>query len=60
MKIIKRGVIPKEEREFCCNYCGCVFECKKGEYEFHDSQKEGSWLETNCPTCGHRVTRDDR
>ena len=67
MKIIKKGKIPKTTKRFTCSNCGCVFECEEGgcvfeceegEYSLYFSQRDGDWLETDCPTCGTRVVRD--
>lgn len=58
MKIIKKGKIPKTTKRFACPNCGCVFECEEGEYSLYFSQRDGDWLETDCPTCGTRVVRD--
>ena len=58
MKIIKKGKIPKTTKRFTCSNCGCVFECEAVEYILHFSQRDGDWLETDCPTCHATVVRD--
>ena len=32
MKIIRQGTIP--HKRFECEYCGCIWETNKGEYEW--------------------------
>lgn len=58
MKIIKKGTIPNTTRRLTCCYCGCVFECDANEYRYHSSQRDGDWVEANCPTCGKVVAVD--
>lgn len=60
MKIIEHGN-PKKNKpdaKFVCENCGCVFIAKFEEYQRHDSQIQGDWLETYCPECGARTTID--
>lgn len=38
-------------KAFECSKCGCLFKCQRGEYKFHDDQREGSWYDVTCPDC---------
>lgn len=55
MKIIKEGKIPTTTIRF---YCGCVFECEKGEYTYYGDQRNSDYYTAKCPTCGKRVYND--
>jgi hypothetical protein len=57
MRIIRKGALP-QERMFrsVCLYCNCEFEFTQCEaYTFHD-QRDGSYVQINCPTCKRPVT----
>lgn len=57
MEIIVPGSIPNTKERFECTNCGCIFKCDASEYRFHPDQREGDWIDCNCPTCGIRVTK---
>lgn len=57
MKIIEPGQIPKTEEQFVCSNCGCIFKCDASEYEYHFDQREGDWIDYDCPTCGIKVIK---
>lgn len=57
MIIISHGN-PKRQKpdaKFECQWCGCIFIAEFGEYQKHDSQIQGDWVETHCPECGKRT-----
>jgi len=44
---------------FVCPDCDCEFEADKNHYKIFSDQREGTnWYETECPCCGHKVSRD--
>jgi len=52
MKIIKHGEMP-ETVSFECNFCGCIFECERGEYKVDaDNAYFPPNLYHSCPECG--------
>ena len=59
MKIIKKGVIPKQTKEFTCRFCDTVFEAEKGEYSVADQMsylQNGIQYECQCPICKRTAT----
>lgn len=57
MKILHTGVRPKPYHwmgVWQCGSCGTVIETEEGDRPqptFHDDQREGSWITTECPIC---------
>ena len=52
MNIIKMRQLPQTKiYRKTCNYCQTIFEFTRGEAIVHDSHREGTWLETDCPLC---------
>ena len=47
MRVIKAGIIRKQEWTTTCHNCGCVFAYEKGD--IHADQREGDFVV--CPTC---------
>lgn len=61
MKIIKEGDLGRLDRwrRFACKMCGCVFDAGPGEYRL-EFDNRGSCCVHKCPTCGARVTTEDK
>ena len=57
IKIIKPGKKPETTKRFKCQYCGCVFEADRGDYEEGYSMGIGSYLRIYCPVCKRTVCR---
>ena len=57
VEIIKAGKIKKREPiEFKCCKCGCVFTADdENDYEETFSIGDTSYLNIDCPCCGHSV-----
>lgn len=63
MKILVLGnlAVVNEVKRFRCDYCGCVFDAEKGEYDIADSlaqQKDNLEAYSMCPCCKRRVWRE--
>lgn len=61
LRIIREGDLNKLKRsmQFECQYCGCVFEAERTEYEYEYSQREDcAWYRSVCPTCGKPIWKD--
>ena len=56
MKIIKHGSPKhnKPDRKFKCDYCGCVFTAKYGEYVENYEEYKGTIYTCNCPECNNK------
>lgn len=52
IKIIKPGKIPNTMKRFECDYCGCVFEGEKEDYQIGFCTDNTLAAVMNCPTCG--------
>lgn len=52
IKIIKQGKIPDTMKRFECDYCGCVFEGEKEDYQIIFCTDNTLAAAMNCPTCG--------
>lgn len=64
MKIIKQGkskeeleVILKNEKQFKCRTCECIFEADKTEYESEDDYIYTMYY-CKCPNCGNIAYKD--
>ena len=56
MKIIKEGVIPEKQiMRFECHYCGCIFECERGEAKIYEGRCNETIYIHDCPTCGREA-----
>ncbi len=52
MRIIKKGIIPKNELHGVCNFCKCEIECDKKEATYYSScRPNDDYYEIKCPTC---------
>jgi len=52
MKVIVKGALPEEELyQARCNHCSSVLEFMKKEVRWEHSQREGSYVEFQCPVC---------
>ncbi len=54
MRIIEEGHIPTKEKEFHCQYCGCVFVAAENEYNVAGQlayMHDGITAYCTCPTC---------
>ena len=52
MKIIKKGAISEEKvYRIECNHCKCVFEIMEKEGSIIFDQRDGNYLQYDCPTC---------
>lgn len=65
MKIIKQGkskeeleVILKNEKQFKCGVCECIFKADKTEYESEDDYIYTTYY-CKCPNCGN-IAYEDR
>ena len=57
MKIVKQGRVPeKREYKVGCDNCDTVFIFEQGEAKYVSDQRDGDFLQINCPTCGKAVT----
>lgn len=53
MKIIKEGKLPEQKiYSGTCHYCNCEVEAEKWEWSFTYDQREGNFLQIDCPTIG--------
>jgi hypothetical protein len=63
VKILKHGKLPDDDVfRGTCHYCKTEFECKRHEGKYIDDQRDGPFLEVNCPVCGKKTyayKRDD-
>ncbi len=57
MKIIKHGSpkYNKPDREFKCDYCGCIFTAEYGEYKYSGCQYNIEYYECKCPECKRKA-----
>lgn len=56
MEIIKRGKTP-ENRSYrtTCDNCGTVFKFQQLEATYMADNRDGDYLEIDCPVCGKEV-----
>ena len=54
--IIQDGDLNKlrQIRRFTCEYCGCIFEGDREDYEI-DSQYNQEYIKIRCPYCNNMV-----
>ncbi|MDC2859041.1 hypothetical protein [Delftia sp. DT-2] len=58
MKIIKQGQPPETRTYQCtCRECATVFEFEQREAKFVFDQRDGDFLQINCPVCGTQCTK---
>lgn len=56
MKITKQGTPPSERLWVgSCSDCKTEAEARQDELRPQSNQREGSWAEIKCPTCGGRM-----
>lgn len=59
MKIIQKGVIPKQAKKFICRFCNTIFEAENGEYSVADQMSylhDCIQYECQCPICKRTAT----
>ena len=56
MRIIREGQLP-EDKIFrgTCSTCKTEFECKRHEGKYISAQRDGDFLEVECPKCGRKA-----
>ena len=58
MRIIKHGTKPEPRRvRFTCSRCGCVYDCRLGEYVVRAQYNE-FYAASICPECGANNVTD--
>lgn len=58
-RIVKKGKLTKNIRQFKCPYCGCVFEADEDDYTMTADSHNDYCLESECPTCNRMVYIDE-
>lgn len=57
MRIIKEGKIPEEQEiKATCRYCGTQFAFYRKEATYISDQRDGDYLDIQCPLCKKSVT----
>ena len=57
MRIIKQGLIPEEVvYKITCGNCETFFEFLQKEGKFCDDQRDGAFVQINCPVCKKACT----
>lgn len=53
MEIMRKGKLPEaEEYTIVCGNCDCMFKFTRREARLQTDDRDGDFLEINCPTVG--------
>ena len=56
MEILKRGEVRAKTHDTICGNCNSHLRVGKCDGKYVSDQRDGDYIDTNCPVCGNRLT----